>query len=111
MAALGAEGRRFESSLPDHKSMTYGDAAGEHPGNIGHGSGPIGQTSHGIVTECFPALSAVSAVTAEMRRLIIAARIVAFTDNGATALIELQEASEAFASIVPWDDEPEAVGA
>jgi hypothetical protein len=42
----------------------------------------------------------------EMRRLVIAARIVAFEGGGRAAVAELGEASEAFAEIVPWDDEP-----
>jgi hypothetical protein len=45
-------------------------------------------------------------VTPEMRRLIIAARIVAFEDQGPASIKELDEASEAFAELVPWDDEP-----
>jgi hypothetical protein len=40
-------------------------------------------------------------------RLIIAARMVAWEDPDAENLKELQEASEAFASRVPWEDEPE----
>jgi chromosome segregation ATPase len=42
----------------------------------------------------------------EMRRLVIAARIVGFGDVSREAIDELGEASEAFAEIVPWDDEP-----
>lgn len=48
-----------------------------------------------------------SALSPAMVRLIIAARIVAFEDQGADALRELDQASEAFASAVPWDDEPD----
>lgn len=44
---------------------------------------------------------------ADVRRLIIAARIVAFEDQSVEALRELDQASEAFADRVPWDDEPE----
>lgn len=47
-------------------------------------------------------------LTPDVRRLIIAARVVAFEDQGREALKELDEASEAFADRVPWDDEPEA---
>ena len=47
-------------------------------------------------------------LTSAMVRLIIAARIVAFEDQGAEALAELDRASEAFAADVPWDDEPTA---
>lgn len=39
--------------------------------------------------------------------LVIAARIVAFEDQSPEALRSLDEASEAFASRVPWDNEPE----
>lgn len=46
-------------------------------------------------------------LTPEMRRLVIAARVVAFEDQGAEALRELDQASEAFAEDVPWNDEPE----
>lgn len=53
------------------------------------------------------ALQAVSAeLTPEMRRLIVAARVFVFTDQGPEALRELDEASEAFANKVPWDEEP-----
>jgi hypothetical protein len=40
-------------------------------------------------------------------RLVIAARIVAFEDQGPEAIKELDAASEAFADRVPWEDEPE----
>lgn len=41
-------------------------------------------------------------------RLVIAARNVAFEDQPSReALKELDEASEAFADRVPWEDEPE----
>jgi hypothetical protein len=40
-------------------------------------------------------------------RLVIAARVVAFEDQGAEALRELDKASEAFAARVPWDNEPD----
>lgn len=46
-------------------------------------------------------------LTQDMVRLIIAARIVAFEDQGPEALKELDEASEAFADQVPWDNQPE----
>lgn len=52
-------------------------------------------------------LTAPDTATPAMRRLIIAARNVAFKsqpDN--KSLHELDEASEAFAEAVPWDDEP-----
>lgn len=39
-------------------------------------------------------------------RLIIAARIVAFADQSSEAIKELDAASEAFASRVPWENEP-----
>ncbi len=43
----------------------------------------------------------------DVQRLVIAARIVAFEDQSAEALRELDQASEAFADRVPWEDEPE----
>lgn len=43
---------------------------------------------------------------ADVVRLVIAARIVAFEDQGPEAIKELDEASEAFADRVGWDDEP-----
>lgn len=39
-------------------------------------------------------------------RLVIAARIVAFSDQSPEAIDELDSASEAFAERVPWEDEP-----
>lgn len=39
-------------------------------------------------------------------RLIIAARVVAFSDQKMEAMKELDAASEAFADRVPWEDEP-----
>ncbi|HMO74109.1 MAG TPA: hypothetical protein PKD48_02100 [Sphingopyxis sp.] len=51
-------------------------------------------------------------VPADVRRLVIAAREIAFNDwdgdseEWAVARKELDDASEAFASRVPWDDEP-----
>lgn len=49
---------------------------------------------------------------ADVRRLVIAARVVAFEDVGMEAMAELDAASEAFADRVKWDDEPaeECVG-
>jgi len=45
---------------------------------------------------------------ADVVRLVIAARNVAFEDQPSReALKELDEASEAFADRVPWEDEPE----
>lgn len=41
-------------------------------------------------------------------RLVIAARIVAFEDRSPEAIKELDEASEAFADRVPWEDDPNA---
>lgn len=45
---------------------------------------------------------------ANVTRLVIAARVVAFGRRDADAIRELDQASEAFASLVPWDDEPTA---
>lgn len=42
----------------------------------------------------------------DVRRLVIAARVVAFEDQGPAAIKELDAASEAFADRVPWEDEP-----
>lgn len=42
----------------------------------------------------------------EVRRLVIAARIVGHEDQGAEAMKELDQACEAFAARVRWDDEP-----
>jgi len=46
-------------------------------------------------------------ITPEMRRLIVAARVVSFTGQSRAAMDELDQASEAFAEAVPWDDEPD----
>lgn len=42
----------------------------------------------------------------DVARLVVAARIVAYSDQSAEALQELDKASEAFADRVAWDDEP-----
>ncbi|MFC5421969.1 hypothetical protein ACFPOB_20615 [Bosea eneae] len=42
----------------------------------------------------------------DVARLVVAARIVAYSDQSAEALRELDKASEAFADRVAWDDEP-----
>ena len=49
------------------------------------------------------------AVPDDVRRLVIAARNVAFDTPTQSELRALDIASEAFASRVPWDDEPEAL--
>lgn len=49
----------------------------------------------------------VADLPADVRRLVIAARIVAFEDRGPEALHELDLASEAFADRVPWENEDE----
>lgn len=51
-----------------------------------------------------------STLPADVVRLVIAARIVAFEDQGPEAMKELDKASEAFAERVPWDDEPSLIG-
>jgi len=52
----------------------------------------------------------VDALPADVRRLVIAARIVAFEDQSAEAIRELDQATEAFADRVPWDNAPEGIG-
>lgn len=42
----------------------------------------------------------------EVVRLVIAARVVAFERQDVEALRELDQASEAFAELVPWENEP-----
>jgi hypothetical protein len=55
-------------------------------------------------------VDAVESVPSDVRRLVIAARIVAFEDDTSPeAIKELDAASEAFADRVPWDDEPALV--
>lgn len=49
-----------------------------------------------------------SSAGSAIARLVVAARKVAFEDQGPEALRELDKASEAFAQGVPWDDEPNA---
>lgn len=48
----------------------------------------------------------IARVPADVARLVVAARKVAFEDPSQEQLRELDIASEAFASRVPWDDEP-----
>lgn len=43
---------------------------------------------------------------ADVIQLIIAARVVVFSDQSQEAIDRLDDASEAFADGVPWDDEP-----
>jgi len=45
---------------------------------------------------------------ADVRQLVIAARVVSLEDQSPEALKRLDVATEAFADRVPWDDEPEA---
>jgi len=42
----------------------------------------------------------------DVKRLVIAARRVAFEDRGPESIRELDEASEAFADRVKWDGDP-----
>ncbi len=48
------------------------------------------------------------AVEADVRRLVIAARVVAYEDQSKDALRELDLAAEAFASRVPWENDDES---
>lgn len=48
-----------------------------------------------------------TAALRDISRLVVAARVVAFEDQSPEAIRELDRASEAFASIVPWDEEPQ----
>lgn len=45
-------------------------------------------------------------LSSDVRRLVIAARRVAFESQDRAALKELDNASEVFAARVPWEDEP-----
>jgi len=45
-------------------------------------------------------------IPADIARLVVASRVVAFECQDAEALRELDKASEAFAERVPWDDAP-----
>lgn len=68
----------------------------------------------GISGELNPELFAENAKKSEgalpddVRRLVVAARIVAFEGVSAERIKELDKASEAFASRVPWENEPTA---
>lgn len=46
-----------------------------------------------------------TAPAGDVVRLVVAARRVAFEDQGAEAIKELDKASEAFASLVPWEND------
>ena len=60
------------------------------------------------MTQGFPIrLSAPGGLPQDVIDLVIAARVVAFEDPSPEAIKALDKASEAFASRVPWDDEPE----
>jgi len=50
-------------------------------------------------------------VPADVARLVVAARRVAFENPSQSELRELDIASEAFASRVPWDDAPDEIPA
>jgi hypothetical protein len=50
-------------------------------------------------------------ISADVRRLVIAARKVAFGEVSRETLKELDEASEAFAERIPWDDQPRSPSA
>jgi hypothetical protein len=73
-----------------------------------HGTDPA-EWSGEETRRVFDLISAVAnaQLPQDVVRLIIAARMVAWEDPDAENLKELQEASEAFASRVPWEDEPE----
>jgi len=53
------------------------------------------------------AMSICDALPSDVSALVIAARIVAYEDQGPEALRDLDRAVEAFAERVPWDDEDE----
>lgn len=53
-----------------------------------------------------PLLTSLHVREAALRRLVIAARKVAFEAATPDALRELDQASEAFAADVPWEDQP-----
>lgn len=54
------------------------------------------------------AREALRGVPADVARLVVAARVVAFGGASPASIRELDAASEAFADRVCWDDEPEA---
>lgn len=52
-------------------------------------------------------LPTIPVVPPDVVRLVIAARVVAFERQDAEAMRELDQASEAFAELVPWDEDPD----
>lgn len=46
-------------------------------------------------------------IPADVRRLVLAAREVVFDSPHEAAMIELDLATEVFAELVAWDDEPD----
>lgn len=54
-------------------------------------------------------ITRLTVVPSDVARLVVAARKVAFEDAKPEAIRELDQASEAFAGDVPWDDEPAAL--
>lgn len=71
--------------------------------------GPCTCGLHALAKAVAPGASSQSTpIPVDVRRLVIAARNIAFNDTlDGGALRELDEASEAFADRVPWEDEPE----
>lgn len=67
------------------------------------------ERAEGIVTILnYAASPTTQEIPADVRRLVVAARVVAFEDQGTDAIKALDQASEAFADRVRWDDEPAA---
>lgn len=67
----------------------------------------LGQKMKPAIDQARSAVSiSVDALPDQIVRLIIAARVVAFSNRNRTAIKELDAASEAFAECVPWADQP-----
>lgn len=76
---------------------------------------PVGvevlMTTEQAQTALRAAIEAVAAQQpADMQKLVIAARRVAYEDQSADAIKELDKAVEAFAAHVPWEDDPNDEG-
>jgi hypothetical protein len=89
------------------RKQTFADMTGEH-------MGPSAENTWKAMWNAAPDTRPLTGgVTAEMVRLVVAARAIAFGglfdgcgEQQMAAIRELDEASEAFAATVPWTDEP-----
>ena len=101
LAALSPEAPRDLKTVCQRMADDYQTSDAHHPQHV-----LVGRADFETMVAALATREEAPAVPDDVRRLVEAARVVAFEDQGHDALKALDVASEAFADRVPWENEP-----